>query len=104
MALWQRSLTALRMQPRRLGIRRVGRIVPAVWGVADPVAPELADGFCTARQLIEHGQDAAEARRAGRVSLPQEDLAVFGVTEADLDAPVAPPALRRLMAFEINRA
>lgn len=86
----------------------VGRIVLAVFGVADPVATELSDRVCTALQLIEHWQDVAEDRRAGRVYLPQEDLAAFGVTEAELDAPpgqgVASPALRRLMAFEITRA
>jgi squalene synthase HpnC len=86
----------------------VGRIVLAVFGVADPVATELSDRVCTALQLIEHWQDISEDRRAGRVYLPQEDLAAFGVTEAELDAPpgqgVASPALRRLMAFEITRA
>jgi squalene synthase HpnC len=87
----------------------VGRIVLAVFGVADPVATELSDRVCTALQLIEHWQDISEDRRAGRVYLPQEDLAAFGVTEAELDAPpgqgaAASPALRALMAFEINRA
>jgi squalene synthase HpnC len=92
----------------RLSADPVGRIVLAVFGVADPVATELSDRVCTALQLIEHWQDVAEDRRAGRVYLPQEDLAAFGITEAELDAPpgqgVASPALRRLMAFEITRA
>src|SRR5437764_5871319 len=38
----------------------VGRIVLAVFGVADPVATELSDRVCTALQLIEHWQDVAE--------------------------------------------
>ncbi|HEX6401804.1 MAG TPA: squalene/phytoene synthase family protein, partial [Pseudonocardiaceae bacterium] len=83
----------------------VGRIVLGVFGVADRTElTELSDRVCTALQLIEHWQDVAEDRRAGRVYLPQEDLAAFGVTEAELDARVASPALRRLMAFEIDRA
>jgi squalene synthase HpnC len=90
----------------------VGRIVLGIFGVSDPVATELSDRVCTALQLIEHWQDVAEDRRAGRVYLPQEDLTAFGVSEAELDAvPTggsargkASPALRALMAFEITRA
>lgn len=84
----------------------VGRMVLGVFGVCDPVATQLSDRICTALQLIEHWQDVAEDRRAGRVYLPQEDLAAFGVAEAELDATdgAASPALRALMAFEITRA
>jgi squalene synthase HpnC len=82
----------------------VGRIVLALFGVSDPVATELSDRVCTALQLIEHWQDVAEDRRAGRVYLPQEDLIAFGVAETELDAAVASPALRALMTFEITRA
>jgi phytoene/squalene synthetase len=55
-------------------------------------------------QLIEHWQDVAEDRRAGRVYLPQEDLAAFGVAESELDEPTTSAALRKLMLFEIDRA
>ncbi len=82
----------------------VGRIVLALFEVSAPTATELSDRVCTALQLIEHWQDVAEDRRAGRVYLPQEDLAAFGVTETELDGAVASPALRRLMAFQITRA
>jgi squalene synthase HpnC len=82
----------------------VGRIVLGLFGVADRVALELSDRVCTALQLIEHWQDIAEDRRAGRVYLPQEDLAAFGVAETDLDAPVSSAALRVLMDFEVTRA
>jgi len=87
----------------------IGRIVLALFGMGAagqdaPVATELSDRVCTALQLIEHWQDVAEDRRAGRVYLPGEDLAAFGVAEAELDGAVASPALRRLMAFQITRA
>jgi squalene synthase HpnC len=82
----------------------VGRIVLALLGVRDPVAEELSDRICTALQLIEHWQDVPEDYRAGRVYLPQEDLAAFGVSEAELGGTVATAALRRLMAFQITRA
>lgn len=82
----------------------VGRIVLALFGRVTPATTELSDRVCTALQLIEHWQDVAEDRRTGRVYLPQEDLAAFGVTETDLDGPVVSPALRRLMAFQLSRA
>jgi squalene synthase HpnC len=87
-----------------LSAHPVGRLVLAVFGVTDPAAVELSDRVCAALQLIEHWQDVAEDRAAGRVYLPAEDLARFGVTEADLDVPTASPAVRRLMAFQTDRA
>ena len=82
----------------------VGRIVLAVFGAASPVTVAHSDRVCTALQLIEHCQDVAEDRRAGRIYLPGEDLAAFEVAEVELDRPVASPALRRLMIFQIDRA
>ena len=82
----------------------VGRIVLALVDVRGPVAEQLSDRVCTALQLIEHWQDVAEDRRAGRVYLPQEDLAAFGVAESELDEPTTSAALRKLMLFEIDRA
>jgi squalene synthase HpnC len=97
-----------------LSAEPIGRIVLALFGVGaagvgaaevgDPAVIECSDRICAALQLIEHWQDVAEDRRAGRVYLPQEDLAAFGVVEAELDGTVASPALRRLMAFQVTRA
>jgi squalene synthase HpnC len=88
----------------RLSANPVGRIVLHVFGVATGERAELSDRICTALQLTEHWQDVAEDYRAGRVYLPQEDLEAFGVAEAQLAAPPAPPALRALMEFEAHRA
>jgi squalene synthase HpnC len=87
-----------------LSAEPIGRIVLALFGVGDLGSIECSDRVCAALQLIEHWQDVAEDRRAGRVYLPQEDLAAFGVAEAELDGTVASPALCRLMAFQITRA
>lgn len=88
----------------RLSADPVGQLVLAVFGVRDPRATALSDRICTALQLLEHWQDVAEDRRNGRVYLPQEDLRAYGVTPADLDAGRASAPLRRLMAFEVERA
>ncbi len=73
-------------------------------GGPEPVVVELSDRVCTALQLVEHCQDVAEDRRAGRVYLPAEDLAAYGVTEKDLDGVQTPEAVRRLLAFQTDRA
>ena len=57
-----------------------------------------------ALQLVEHWQDVAEDFRSGRIYLPAEDLARFGVAPADLGAAHAGGALRALLAFEVARA
>jgi squalene synthase HpnC len=88
----------------RLSANPVGRIVLYVFGAWSERRAALSDQVCTALQLAEHWQDVAEDYRAGRVYLPAEDLARFGVTPADLGAPAASAALRELMTFETRRA
>ncbi|MDX2974100.1 squalene synthase HpnC [Kribbella solani] len=88
----------------RLSADPVGRMVLGVFGVNDPETERLSDLVCTALQLVEHWQDVAEDRRAGRIYLPQEDLTTYGVPESDLDQPTASAALRELMSFETDRA
>jgi phytoene synthase len=55
-------------------------------------------------QLTNFIRDTAEDLRRGRIYLPQEDLARFGVTAADLACARASPRVRRLLAFETARA
>ncbi len=82
----------------------VGRIVLEVLGVASPRRVAWSDRVCTGLQLAEHWQDVGEDAAAGRIYLPGEDLARFGVAPDDLCRPSAPPALRSLMRFEVARA
>lgn len=88
----------------RLSADPIGRMVLEVFGQATPENIARSDEVCTALQLLEHWQDVAEDRRAGRVYLPQEDLQTYRVDEHDLDQPAAGPELRSLMQFEIERA
>lgn len=55
-------------------------------------------------QLTNIIRDIGEDARTGRIYLPQEDLALFGVREADLLAGTESPALRGLITFEAARA
>jgi squalene synthase HpnC len=82
----------------------VGELVLAVFGQSSPERIALSDRICTALQLTEHCQDVAEDLRRGRVYLPAEDLARFGCEERELSARNASPALRAVLAFEVERA
>jgi squalene synthase HpnC len=86
-----------------LSAATIGELVLRIFGVATPDRLALSNRVCSALQLVEHWQDVAEDYGNGRIYLPAEDLRRFGVREQDLAAPTAGAALRRLMAFEVER-
>jgi squalene synthase HpnC len=88
----------------RLSANPVGELVLHVFRVATLERIALSDSVCTALQLIEHWQDVGEDFLQGRVYLPEEDLERFGVTSEDLAAASTGAPLRRLLAFEVERA
>jgi len=87
-----------------LSANPVGRLVLLVLEAATPMRLRLSDSVCTGLQLVEHWQDVAEDLGRGRVYLPQEDLERFGVTRDDLAGARPSGGVRRLMAFEVDRA
>ncbi len=85
----------------RLSAVPIGRLVLAAFEVdATPEMLDRSDRVCIALQLLEHLQDVAEDRARGRVYLPGDARDAAGVTEHDLDAPAASPALRGLVLRE----
>jgi squalene synthase HpnC len=82
----------------------VGRLMLALYGVDGAANLRDADAICSALQLINFWQDVGIDIEKGRIYLPQEDLARFGVPEADIVAHRDTPAWRALMAFEVERA
>ncbi len=82
----------------------VGHLVLYAFDAVSVENLEWSDAICTALQIIEHCQDVGEDFRAGRVYLPAEDLAHFGCDPVSLGATCATPALRRTVAFQIERA
>lgn len=87
----------------------VGRLVLLAFDASTPERVAWSDRICTALQLAEHWQDLGEDVRAGRLYLPADDRARFGVGEEELRAVAerrgpAGPALRGLVAFETARA
>ncbi|MCA9822871.1 MAG: squalene synthase HpnC [Dehalococcoidia bacterium] len=81
----------------------VGRMVLYVLGYRDEERQRLSDETCIGLQLANFWQDVSVDWTKGRVYLPQEDLARFGVAEADIAAGVATGPSRRLLEFEVRR-
>ena len=82
----------------------VGRLVLHLFGCATPDRVKLSDEICTGLQLANFCQDVARDADLGRVYLPAEDLARFGVDAADFTTRRVTPGFRQLMAFEVERA
>ncbi|MAE68935.1 MAG: squalene synthase HpnD [Gemmatimonadetes bacterium] len=57
-----------------------------------------------AMQLTNILRDVSEDASRGRIYLPSEDLARFGVSEEELRGGRSSPEFRRLMAFQVGRA
>jgi phytoene/squalene synthetase len=77
---------------------------PAKTEVRPRFSVEHSDLICSALQLINFWQDVAIDWQKGRVYIPQEDLARFGVSEGHIASANADAKWRELMAFECARA
>lgn len=89
----------------------VGEMCAAVFGIShDPVlratAIRHARTLGVAMQLTNILRDVGEDARRGRCYLPEEDLARFGLTRADVmtERPQVDDRWKALMTFEIERA
>jgi len=82
----------------------VGYLVLVTFDAVTPQRLALSNAVCSGLQVLEHLQDVGEDAAAGRVYLPQEDMARFGVADADLLASATSTALAELVAFEAARA
>jgi phytoene synthase len=79
-------------------------MAPILESVDPPAAREHARQLGLAFQLTNFIRDVSEDYRRGRVYLPTADLERFGVARGDLAAAEAGPAVRELLAFEVERA
>jgi 15-cis-phytoene synthase len=79
-------------------------LTPILEATDPPAAREHARQLGLAFQLTNFLRDVAEDFQRGRVYLPAEDLERFGVRRADLAPGPASPAVRRLLAFQVQRA
>ena len=82
----------------------VGLICLQIFGYRDDRAKDYAIDLGLAMQLTNICRDVKEDWEMGRVYLPQEELAHFGYTEADLAAGICNAAFGELMRFQVRRA
>jgi len=82
----------------------VGLCVIHVLGFESPEAPRMAEDCGVAFQLTNILRDVGEDARLGRVYLPQEDMARFGVLPDALRDSRPTPEFLGLMRFEAARA
>ena len=88
----------------RYSANPVGHLVLYLGGYGDAERQRLSDSTCTALQLANFWQDVVRDRAKGRIYLPLEDLARYGVTEQQITERRSTPAFVELMRFEVERA
>jgi phytoene synthase len=82
----------------------VGLVCIHIFGYRDPAAEPLAEQCGLAFQLTNIIRDVKEDAALGRVYLPEEDLAKFGLSAADLLSAPDAARFRPLLALEADRA
>jgi squalene synthase HpnC len=85
----------------------IGRLMLHLYGVTNADQLRMSDQICSALQLINHWQDIAIDWRKndiGRVYLPAEDLAHFGLSTNDIANAQLSLQWTNLMAFQTARA
>ena len=81
----------------------VAHVLEPAAGVPLAVALPYAADLGVAFQLTNFVRDVGEDLQRGRVYLPGEDLAAFGVEREQLESGVVDARVRRLLAFEVAR-
>ena len=82
----------------------VGLTCTHIFGFSDSRALELAEKLGLAFQLTNIIRDVHEDYGLGRVYLPDEDLAHFGIAKEDLGRNQSTLGVRELLRFEADRA
>jgi squalene synthase HpnC len=81
----------------------VGRLMLHLYGAATQEHLAWSNAICSALQLTNFWQDVAIDYRKDRIYLPQDDMARFGVTEAQIASQDAGGGWPALMGFELDR-
>lgn len=82
----------------------VGRLLLHLYQEATPANLAYSDAICTSLQLINFWQDVKKDYAIGRIYLPQDEMAGYGVTEHHLAEERVDEAWRALMQFQVQRA
>jgi 15-cis-phytoene synthase len=82
----------------------VGLLSAAIFGYSDRKTLKYAHDLGLAFQLTNIVRDVGEDARRGRIYLPADEMAQFGVTEADILQGRETGNMRKLLEFQIDRA
>jgi phytoene synthase len=82
----------------------VGLLAAEIFGYSERQTLKYAHDLGLAFQLTNIIRDVGEDARRGRIYLPQDELARFGVNESDLLGADYSDRFRRLMEFQVERA
>lgn len=82
----------------------VGRLLLHLYDEATPVNLAYSDAICTSLQLINFWQDVKKDFAIDRIYLPQDEMAHYGVTEAQIAAGRVDEAWQALLHFQVQRA
>lgn len=82
----------------------VGNLLLHLYGEATPVNIAYSDAICTSLQIINFWQDVAKDYAIGRIYLPLDELAQYGVSEEQIAHGITDDAWHRLMQFQVDRA
>ena len=82
----------------------IGRLLLRLYGDRDAKHQAWSDGICSALQLINFLQDVAEDYRKGRIYLPQDEMAKFGISESQIGEGRADALWQQFMKGQIERA
>ncbi len=82
----------------------IGRLVLLLFGYRDERLHRLSDYVCTGLQLANFWQDVEVDIQKGRIYLPQDEMARFGVGVDDLRKRRFSDGYAALMKFQVERA
>ncbi len=82
----------------------VGRLLLHLYEESTPQNLIYSDAICTSLQLINFWQDVKKDDAIGRIYLPQDEMARFGVTEKQIAEERVDAPWRELMQFQVQRA
>ncbi|MEK6246082.1 MAG: squalene synthase HpnC [Pseudomonadota bacterium] len=82
----------------------VGRLLLHLFNKNTPENCKLSDSICSALQIINFWQDIEIDHAKDRIYLPQDEMADFGVSEAQIAARRCDRAFQDLLRFQVDRA
>ncbi len=82
----------------------IGRLLLRLYRTESCEQLAWSDAICSSLQLINHWQDIGNDWARNRIYLPQDSLARFGVSEAQIAQGTCDDKWRALLRFEVERA